>query len=145
MSWILIDAENKPERGVEVIAFHPDWIDKDSNIKGVRIGYMDYQGKFVSVKWINHYKEDETIVPTHYMNTPDNPIQENSKGSLIRWRVQDTTLILIQYWVEDPDSKSGWQCSGWGEPSDYTLFEVLELDKYGHPIKAMFLKNNNHF
>ena len=76
MSWIPIDAPLNPDEGIEMIAFHPDWIDEDFNPKGIRIGFFDGDGSFVSAKWIDHqdsYIEDNTVMPTHYMELPENP------------------------------------------------------------------------
>jgi hypothetical protein len=90
MNWIPIDALITPEEGVEMIAFHPEWINEDFNPKGIRVGFFDGDESFVSAKWIDHqdsYIEDNTVMPTHYMSIPDNPIQEEeNRKSLIRWR-----------------------------------------------------------
>ena len=47
--WKLFKEELPPE-GEEVLAFHKDWIDKDYNPKGIRIGFYE-EGDFTSAKW----------------------------------------------------------------------------------------------
>ncbi|MEX0596253.1 MAG: hypothetical protein WD512_07110, partial [Candidatus Paceibacterota bacterium] len=41
-------------------------------------------------------------------------------------------------WWESVDDKTGWEGSGWGEDKDFEMVEHLEVDKYGHPTKALF-------
>lgn len=91
-----IDAPITPEFGVEVIAFSPEWIDEDFNPKGIRIGFFDGDGSFVSAKWIDYqdsYTEDNTVMPTHYMDIPENPVQEEENQKyLTRWPIDPETF-----------------------------------------------------
>jgi hypothetical protein len=49
-------------------------------------------------------------------------------------------IILTQEWYEDSEERTGWVSSGWDEPDGYVLERVLDSDKYGHPIKAVFVR-----
>ena len=61
-----------------------------------------------------------------------------------RWIVTELKqldkIIVIQYWFEDADSKTGWSTDGWivkdtGNflEDDWEVIEYLETDKYGNP------------
>ena len=74
-NWILTK-ENPLEYGIEVIGFHPDWIDEDFNPKGTRIGFL-LGDEFISAEWNNDqdcYDTDEKLTPTHYMLIPSKPL-----------------------------------------------------------------------
>lgn len=45
--------EVKPETGREVLAYHPSWLDDDSNPHGIRIGFQ-CDDDFVSARWSNY-------------------------------------------------------------------------------------------
>ena len=49
--WIKWEDE-KPEAGIEIIAYNKHWIDKDFNPNGTRIGFL-CDGIFVSAYWWN--------------------------------------------------------------------------------------------
>lgn len=77
MDWILM-AEKPLQQGdaMEVVAFHPDWVDPDFNPNGTRVGFINGDDKFYSAKWCDYhdvYENDESIMPTHYMFMPIRP------------------------------------------------------------------------
>lgn len=53
--------DEKPEEGVEVIAFNKAWIDKDFNPNGTRIGFLDGNGEFASAYWWDYQDAYITI------------------------------------------------------------------------------------
>lgn len=60
----------------EVIAFHPSWIDPDFNPDGIRIGFINGEGKFWSAEWNDYqdtYQNNQEVMPTHYMRKPQPP------------------------------------------------------------------------
>jgi len=62
------------------------------------------------------------------------------KGWGTRVKPQDIGLpiILEQDWFEDVEDKTGWFSTEWNEPENYSLQEIIETDKWGHPTKAIF-------
>lgn len=78
-NWIKWKDE-KPEQGVEVIAFHRKWIDEDFNPKGTRVGFLNGNDEFTSAYWwdeqdcyeaINRERceENESFYRCHLDNT----------------------------------------------------------------------------
>lgn len=56
-------------------------------------------------------------------------------------------IIGIQKWFETTNEKSPWVSLGWEtedgdeiDEDEYELVEVIDSDKYAHPIKATFKK-----
>jgi len=47
-------------------------------------------------------------------------------------------IVLGQEWYEDLEEKTGWLGSGWNEPDGYELMEIIDSDKFGNPIQAIF-------
>lgn len=54
-------SEEKPEAGVEVIAFHHKWVDEDLNPNGTRTGFINGDGEFTSAYWWDYQDCYETI------------------------------------------------------------------------------------
>ena len=67
--WIKYKDE-KPKVGVEVIAFHPKWIDEDFNPNGTRIGFLS-DGGFTSAFWWDYQDCYETISKMHCESNKD--------------------------------------------------------------------------
>ena len=53
--------DKKPEAGVEVIAYHHKWVDKDFNPNGTRVGFLNGNGEFTSAYWWNYQDCYQTI------------------------------------------------------------------------------------
>lgn len=85
-------SEKRPDEGIEIICFNPEWIDEDFNPNGTRIGFMDGEGNFTTAHWWNDQdcymtisKEEvegneafsnhiqENTEPTHWIEIPKNP------------------------------------------------------------------------
>ena len=49
--WIKIDKKHPLPKFKEVLSFNEMWIDEDFNPTGIRIGYLDDNGNFVSAKY----------------------------------------------------------------------------------------------
>ena len=83
MKWIKYK-EQKPPIGKEVIAYHPDWIDKDFNPKGIRMGFQDidegYDGNFVSAQCWNYHGCYMTISHSKCDNSP--AFSDETKNSI---------------------------------------------------------------
>ena len=67
--WIKYKDE-KPEVGVEVIAFHPKWVDEDFNPNGTRVGFLGDDG-FISANWWDYQDCYETISKSHCESNKD--------------------------------------------------------------------------
>lgn len=67
--WIKYKDE-KPEVGVEVIAFHPKWVDEDFNPNGTRVGFLGGDG-FISAFWWDYQDCYETISKLHCESNKD--------------------------------------------------------------------------
>jgi hypothetical protein len=72
------------DEAMEVIGYHPDWIDADFNPNGTRVGFFTDDGRFQSAKWLDYqdtyingdtsvYDESIPALPTHYMFMPYKP------------------------------------------------------------------------
>lgn len=75
--WIAMADKPLDQNEMEVIAFHPEWIDADFNPNGTRVGFIGGEGTFISSRWIDYqdtYENDEEYMPTHYMLMPLNPL-----------------------------------------------------------------------
>lgn len=76
--------EQKPPMGIEVLAYHPDWVSEDFNPTGTRIGFQDLSdgddGDFVSA----HYWSDQDCYMTiSHGECTDNPaFSEEIKESI---------------------------------------------------------------
>lgn len=72
---------NPPPIGVEVIGFHPDWIDLDYNPNGWRICFRNGDGSiWISSVWDNvldYYHTDDTCkAPIIHFFLPKKPLDE---------------------------------------------------------------------
>lgn len=54
-------ADEKPEEGVEVIAYNKAWINEDFNPNGTRVGFLNGDGEFTSAYWWDYQDCYETI------------------------------------------------------------------------------------
>jgi hypothetical protein len=60
----------------EVLAFHPAWIHPDFNPQGIRIGFMNGEGRFQSAEYSDYkdtYLSDDLHMPIHWMKLPNHP------------------------------------------------------------------------
>lgn len=73
------------DEAMEVIAYHPDWIDLDFNPNGTRVGFIGGEGNFISAKWLDYQdtyingediNEPNPVMPTYYMYMPYRPRPE---------------------------------------------------------------------
>lgn len=65
-NWQITSEVPIPIEEMEVIGYHPDWIDPDFNPKGTRVGFMRDDGVFISAKWWDYqdaYVNCENLVP----------------------------------------------------------------------------------
>ena len=62
--------EQKPPFGVEVIAYHHKWIDEDFNPRGIRVGFLGFDG-FISAFWYDEQDCYETISKLHCESNKD--------------------------------------------------------------------------
>ena len=62
--------EQKPPFGVEVIAYHHKWIDEDFNPRGIRVGFLGFDG-FISAFWYDEQDCYETISKQHCESNKD--------------------------------------------------------------------------
>lgn len=64
--WILTENKKPIPSDMEVIGYHPEWVHPDFNLLGIRIGFVDYKGRFISAKWWDSqdtYMNDKTYFP----------------------------------------------------------------------------------
>lgn len=80
MEWISMAEKPLTQAdAMEVIGFHPEWIDQDFNPNGTRIGFIGGDDTFISARWWDYqdtYVNDENVMPTHYMFIPTNPLKQ---------------------------------------------------------------------
>ena len=62
--------EQRPPFGVEVIAYHHKWIDEDFNPRGIRVGFLGFDG-FISAFWYDEQDCYETISKQHCESNKD--------------------------------------------------------------------------
>jgi hypothetical protein len=61
--------------------------------------------------------------------------------------IDNDTITAFQEWVESDQDKTGWEGRGWtlanGSeiPKGYTIEVILDRDKYGNPLVALFSKD----
>lgn len=77
--------KEKPENGIEIICFNPEWIDEDFNPNGTRIGFLNDDYEFTTAYWWDYQDCYMTICgafsehiqnntePTHWMEIPKHP------------------------------------------------------------------------
>lgn len=69
--------EYLPEQGVEVIGFHPDWIDEDFNPQGVRVCFINDDGNWWQAWWVDYQDSYETYItesgPSYWVPKPNKP------------------------------------------------------------------------
>ena len=61
--------EIKPVEGVEVIAFHHKWVSEEFNPRGIRIGFLTYDG-FISAFWWDDQDTYLTISKNEVLSNP---------------------------------------------------------------------------
>ena len=77
--------KQKPPEGVEVLAYHQDWEDKDFNPLGIRIGFLNADG-FTSAMWWDYQDTYMTISP--------DIIGDDAFSARVQWSVEP------QKWIE---------------------------------------------
>lgn len=63
-------SKQKPEKGVEVIAYHHEWVDEDFNPNGTRVGFLNGNDEFTSAYWWDEQDCYETINKTNCEDQP---------------------------------------------------------------------------
>lgn len=68
-------------KGVEILGYHPKWVDADFNPKGIRAGFFqeDLEGddvsyKFISAYWLDYqdtYLNDDMFIPEKWCPFPE--------------------------------------------------------------------------
>ena len=86
-SWIAT-AEQLPPDSIEVLGFHPDWIDGDFNPRGIRVCFQNDGERWQSARW---YDNQDT-----YINGEERVFGDNPNGSLIP-----------SHWMPIPDVGAG--------------------------------------
>ncbi len=88
--WKLV-SEEKPETGIEILGYSPDWIDEDFNPDGICLCFLMDEGYWIVAKWCGQHDEWHTrptgednwegaiydkpiYAPTHWMPKPNKPI-----------------------------------------------------------------------
>lgn len=69
IEWINFE-EEKPITGEEVLAFNKKWIDEDFNPRGIRVGFLRFDG-FISAFWYDEQDCYETISKQHCESNKD--------------------------------------------------------------------------
>ena len=69
IEWINFE-EEKPITGEEVLAFNKKWIDEDFNPRGIRVGFLGFDG-FISAFWYDEQDCYETISKLHCESNKD--------------------------------------------------------------------------
>jgi hypothetical protein len=96
--------EQKPPYGVEVLAYHHEWVNEDFNPKGIRVGFLqdslaedanDNPYDFVSAYWWN-YQDCYMTISKVNCNA-----DENSKA----FYQDHLDCIEPEYWMEIPSFK----------------------------------------
>lgn len=68
-----------PEQGVEVVGFHPDWINEDFNPNGTRACFLDGDETWYSARWCNYHdsfeSENTEKAPIYWFPMPVKPIK----------------------------------------------------------------------
>lgn len=61
----------------DLLLYHEDWIDEDSNPEGIRVGFFNGEG-WASAEWCYHHGTYHTRLdaPTHFMLIPKSPRYE---------------------------------------------------------------------
>lgn len=70
-------SQHKPQEGIEVLAFSPDWIHPDFNPRGVRLGFRNGFGEFTTARWEDyqdHYVTEEDSQPTLWKEIGSTPL-----------------------------------------------------------------------
>lgn len=71
--WVSV-GERLPEDGVEVIGYHPDWIDADFNPEGIRVCFQNDGERWHSARW---YDSQDC-----YINGDERVFGDDPDGSL---------------------------------------------------------------
>lgn len=90
-------SEELPPLGIEVLAYHHDWVDEDVNPNGTRIGFL--QDNLASDDC--HYD----FVSAHYWNEQDDYITISKfdiEGNEDEFSDKIKRSIIPEYWIEIP-------------------------------------------
>ncbi len=88
--------EELPPPGVEVLAYHPDWIDEDFNPTGTRIGFQIEDEDFTSAYWWNYQDCYMTISHGHCDGNPSYSNETKSSIEPELWiSLKSLTNLLI--------------------------------------------------
>ena len=71
MSWKRYREGQKPDIGIEVLAYHEDWVNPDFAPDGVRVGFINGDGNFVSAYWWDHQDDYIAISKDRCEDKPD--------------------------------------------------------------------------
>ena len=90
--WVEIKIR-KPDFGIEVLCFNPEWVNADFNPQGLRVGFRSGEGDFTTAHWWDYQDTYMTISkdncegnpefskeiqdntePTHWFELPNNPL-----------------------------------------------------------------------
>ena len=69
-SWIRYK-DDLPPKGVEVVAYHHKWKDKDFNPNGTRVGFLNGDDEFISSYWWDYQDCYQTISKSICENNKD--------------------------------------------------------------------------
>lgn len=87
--WKEYKEGSMPDEGVEVLAFHEEWIDPDFNPDGIRVGFLNGDHEFVSTYWWDYQDDYIAIDRTKCEAHPD----------FFKRHISNTEP---QYWTEKP-------------------------------------------
>ena len=59
MNWFDVNKTDVPE-GIELLLYNEVWINEDFNSKGIRIGFLDGDGTWITAYWCNYHDEYHT-------------------------------------------------------------------------------------
>lgn len=74
--WQITSRNPIPIEEMEVLGYHPNQIDLDFNLKGIRVGFMMDDGTFTSARWNNEQDNqfaDTSLIPTKWHKITINP------------------------------------------------------------------------
>lgn len=89
MGWKRYREGQKPDIGIEVLAYHEDWVNPDFAPDGVRAGFINGDGNFVSAYWWDHQDDYIAISKDRCEDKPD----------FFKNHISNTEP---QYWTEKP-------------------------------------------
>jgi hypothetical protein len=94
-------AVDKPQPGLEVLGYSPDWEHGDYNRPGVRVCFLadEITDRWVSSNWNNvcdAYEEDDKTKPTHWMPMPETNPHPVAADPLSPWLSQPEAQQLLE-------------------------------------------------